>query len=256
LILGPDFGQTNGWKPSAFVFIAFKQQVLGRLNELKTTLYLRDLNNELNAFLTGSNPSANLWDITLKHYKTPLAAARIIATLFQDTSPQMLHIGFLQLSQAQGQQHFEGNKELLARVIGTMNLFLEYNRDDFREFFYPRGGNREFFNRNIYHYYVPMYLAMQLKEEGWSFNTAYTSPFMLTLSYEFVTSSSDYRYVLKDPERIDPVKQLGTLKDIFAAHAGVNFGLNQAVSKSFFHTMKTSFGRSTKEGVSLLLRRW
>ena len=119
-------------------------------------------------------------------------------------------------------------------------------------FFYPH-PLREHLNRNIYHFYVPLYLAMALEAEGRPRKYALAAPMMLTLTYEFVTMAQDYRYLMKDPARVGAKNNLHTLKDIFAGFSGANFGIGKIIPGSFFSRVSESFGHSTQEGVSLLL---
>jgi len=130
-------------------------------------------------------------------------------------------------------------------------LILDYSEDNFSTLFYPKtlGLN---LNRNIYHFYVPLYLAMQLRSEGFSQRAAYLAPLMMTLSYEFLTTASDARYVLKDPPQLDAFEGMGKLKDIFGGHTGAVFGVGRN-NEVDFNTFTESFSRSTREAVNLLI---
>lgn len=252
IIFSNDLDQN--WKPKSFVFVAFKKNFLQLMRSPKTTEYLNDLNQQLYKFLVHEKEKINIWNITKEHYKTDFQAALVIATLFQDTSIQKLHLAYLEKSQIQGDRNFLSNKELLGRVIDTINLVLDASDNQFQEIFYPN-HIAKYLNRNIYHFYVPLFLSMSLKNNGTPNYFSYAAALMLTLTYEFVSSSQDYRYLLKDPERIDTYSQAGfwKLKDIYAGHCGSHLGSTGINCSIDFNTLRERFARSTKDGVSLLL---
>lgn len=245
----------EGWKPSSFVFVAFKQNFIALLAQPKTAVYLNDLNQQLYQVLLGQRSHLSVWDLTRAHYKNDYLTALVIASLFQDTSMMKLHLAYLEKAQTRGNQQFQDNKELLGRVIDTVNLLLDRDEDFFRELFYPKEVARNL-NRNIYHFYVPLFLSMSLKKKGVPTELAYSAALMLTLSYEFVTAGSDYRYLFDDPESINPdsVAGLWKIKDIFGGYCGSNFGVRGMSFRTDFENIKEAFARSSEDGVRLLLR--
>ncbi len=243
-------GPNNNWTPSSFVFVAFKGHLISLLNNQKTGPYLKDLNQQLYDYLTGQKEKLNVWDVTLAHFKTPYMAAMVMATLFQDTSLRKLHLAFLERGQISGNQYFGSNKEMVGRVIDTINLILDSSEDHYRKLFYPEEVVKHL-NRNIYHFYVPLFLSMSLKREGLYTQFAFTAPLMLTLSYEFITASNDYKYLFQDPESIH---SLGKIKDIFGGYCGANIGVRGMNFNKSFEIIKESFARSTEDTVHLLLR--
>lgn len=242
----------DSWSPDAFVFIAFKKTLISTLSDPRTTVYLDEIKQGLNDFLTGADPKFNIWDKTLAFYKSPLAAARVIAALFQDTSIIKLHLAYLEKTGVRGRMAFDTNRDRLAKVIDTINMILDYSENNYRSLFYPR-SLREHLYRNIYHFYVPLYLSMALAAERVPARYALTAPMMMTLTYEFITIAPDYRYLLKDPERLDAVKHVDTLRDIFAGFSGASFGLGKIVVPGMYVLMNESFTRSTEDGVNFLL---
>ncbi|MCM2348934.1 MAG: hypothetical protein NDI69_02865 [Bacteriovoracaceae bacterium] len=242
--------RNNNWTPSSFVFVAFKTNLISLLNHPRTAAYLKDLNQQLYDFLTGAKSDLNIWDVTLKHFKSPYMTAMVMATLFQDTSIKKLHLAFLDRSSVRGSALYQSNKEMVSRVIDTINLILDVSDDNYRKIFYPKEIVPHV-NRNIYHFYVPLFLSMSLNREGISPQFSYTAPLMLTLSYEFITSSNDYRYLLQDPEVIT---SLGKVKDIFGGYCGANIGIRGMNFYKSFEIIKESFARSTEDSVELLLR--
>lgn len=238
--------------PQAFVFVAFKKNLLELLSQPQTALYLKSMQDQLTKHLLGE-AEVNIWELTLRHYRSRLTAAKVIATLFQDTSMAKLHLAYLDRNRIGGNASFSANKELLSRVISTINLVLDYNEDSYQDLFYPKEV-RKHLNRNIYHFYVPLYLAMQLTHEGFNSTFAQIAPLMMTLTYEFVTTGKDNRYLFNDPPRLDPQIYQHKLRDIYGGYSGARFGTGQKIHPDFFLRMQDSFARSTTQAVKLLLR--
>lgn len=240
------------WSRESFVFIAFKKKLIDILSDPDTSIYLDKMRLGLSDYLTGANPQFNIWDMTLAYYNSPLLAARTIAALFQDTSTVKLHLAYLERVRPQGRMAFDSNLERLSKVIDSINLILDYSEDNFRSLFYP-SPFREHLKKNIYHFYVPLYLSMAMAAGGMDLEHALMAPMMLTITYEFITLAPDYSYLLRDPERLDPVQTASTLRDIFAGYCGANFGIGKNISPDFFVQMRESFAKSTADGVELLL---
>jgi hypothetical protein len=234
--------------PDSFVFVAFKQQLIANLSHPKTHIYLDDLNQKLYAYLVDDSVSVNIWDFTKKYY--PNDAAMMMATFFQDTSATKLHLAYLEKAKIQGNSDFEENKELLSRLIDTINMILDRPNEDLGKLFYPKEVAAKF-NKNIYHLYVPLYLTKKLMQEGVKAESAFSATLMLTLTYEFITAASDYRYVLTDPSKITDEN---TLQDIFEGYAGSALGAFKDKFGHNFENVRSRFKRSTKTGVELLLK--
>lgn len=238
------------WTPGSFVFVAFKKNFIALLNTPKTQVYLKDLNEQLYKYLTGEIKNLNIWDLTLRHFNSPYLASMVMATLFQDTSTKKLHMAYLERAQIRGNALYQNNKEMVSRVIDTINLILDLSEDNYRKLFYPP-EIYEHLNRNIYHFYVPLFLSMSLAREGVPTQFAYSAALMLTLTYEFITSANDYRYLFEDPQTIT---SLGKLRDIFGGYSGANIGVRGMNFNKSFVIIQESFARSTKDSVELLLR--
>lgn len=241
------------WRPSSFVFVAFKKDFLEILESPNTAQFLRKANEELSIHLINRTSSANLWNLALKHYGNKYRAAQAMAVLFQDTSAQRLHIGYLYLSNSiRKSPVFLQNQELLERLLHTISMILDYREDDFQTIFYPRELKEEL-NRNIYHFYVPLYLAMKLKRLGVQDKYAIMAPFMMTISYEFITYGKGADNLYSDPLIIT---REGTLKDIFGGYCGANYGLYNNNFKRSFPEMKRNFSRSTHLAIDQLFRQY
>ncbi len=235
--------------PESFVFIAFKKNTIDLLNKKEIGTYLQFIQDKLTRFQTGADPvPANIWDSTVHYFGSEKVATKVMAALFQDTSANKLHIAYLERSNTRGSVYFEGNKELLSQVIDTINVIMDSSEDHYRSMFYP-SKLMNFINRNIYHFYVPMYLASGLRDAGVSPLQSATAPIMLTLVYEFITSARDLTYVLNDPA---VVTNRQSLMDIFAGYSGARMGAG--LGFLFRESVEDAFGRSTSSGVTLLLK--
>ncbi len=244
----PPWNPNNTWTPSSFVFVAFKTILIDLLSNSVTEVFLDDLNEELYRFISGTKRELNIWSVTKKYFQTDHDAARVMAALFQDTSSRKLHLAYLETAGTEGSEQFQSNKELLSRVIDTINLVLDLSEDNYRMLFYPRELQQDL-NRNIYHFYVPLYLAKALAASGQPEDIAFAAPLMLTLSYEFVTASQDYRYLFSDP---DSVTLVSKVKDIYAGYAGTKLG-TRGMGFIPFENVRSAFERTSREGVTLLL---
>lgn len=251
IILTDNKTEPNGtWNPRNFVFVAFKNNLIQLLSNSKTNTYLYDLNQELYKYLVGEKQSINVWNITRAHYQSDYMTSMVLATLFQDTSMMKLHLAYLERAQTQGNNSFHSNKELLSRVIDTINLILDASEDNYRKIFYPAEVQANL-NRNIYHFYVPLFLAKALAREGVPANLAGNTALMLTLSYEFITSANDYRYLYSDPAT---VTSLHKIKDIYGGYTGSSIGVKGMNFYKNFEVIRASFERSTEDAVMLLLK--
>lgn len=237
------------WAPSSFLFVAFKQKLITLLSDEKTKTYLYDLNQKLYEYLLNDKEEFNVWELSKKHFDNDYSAAMAIAVLFQDTSTLKLHLGYLDHTRPTGTEMYESNKELLSRVIDTINLILDTSEENYRKLFYPDEIQNDL-NRNIYHFYVPLFLAKALERDKVSKNDAFTATLMLTLSYEFITSSGNYKYILKDPEKIENTH---TVRDIFGGYCGSMIGIKGLHFDRSFRELESSFATSTVSGVELLL---
>lgn len=242
--------RNDSWRPDSFVFVAFKSNLIRLLSNPDTTAYLERLNQALFQHLYGAPINFNLWNFTKSYYTTDYMSSVILATLFQDTSNSTLHLAYLEKSGIQGNYYFEKNKELLGRVINSINLFLDSSDQSYKSFFYPQGVHQEL-NKNIYHFYVPLYLSLELQKWGVDKKQAFIAPLMLTLTYEFITSSSDYRFLLTDPENITSVPKV---RDIFGGYSGASFGVKGSNYYKDFSFIKNTFSNSTSSAVQFLMR--
>lgn len=238
------------WSPKSFVFVAFKQKLIKLLEDPKTKSYLLHLNEELYRFLLEGKEKVNIWALTKKFYATDLEASEAIAVLFQDTSRMKLHLAYLEHMRPKSGEIYEQNLELVARVIEAINLILDTSEEYYRQLFYPEEIQKHL-NRNIYHFYVPLYLSRALHQQGLKSDYAYKSTLMLTLTYEFVTTSKGYENIYFDPKTIEDKNDL---QDIYGGHCGSVLGAFGAHRYQSYKDVQDSFQRSTTDGVELLLK--
>jgi hypothetical protein len=229
--------------PQAFIFIAFKTTLIELLEKKSTTLYLNDVLLKIR--------DENLWEVTLQHYKTPKIAAQVMAAMFQDTSHTKLHLAYLQKSVKNPSERFVSNFELLDQTIDTINQVLDSNPEYFQALLYPPGVKTDL-NKNIYHFYVPLYLGHALLEAGATQEMSYIAPMLMTLTYEFVTASPDYRYLFSDPTKLDAKQFSWKIKDISAGHQGAAMAVGKKNVKNL-EFLKKSFSTSTVKTVKAML---
>jgi hypothetical protein len=241
----------ENWAPRPFVMVAFKKNLIQLLSSDRTRHYLQQLKRKLNRYLLDEEPDFNLWSFTLKHYNSPLEAAKVMASLFQDTSSTKLHLSYLETTDVQGSVIFQENKHLLSKAIDTINMVLDHSEKSFLKLIYPK-ELKVSLNRAIYHFYVPFYLSMSLQKQT-NAPGAMKAPFFLTLSYEFITASMDYRYLYSDPEKLDPIKYEWKIKDIYASYLAINMNAPDKNLQSL-RSIKESFAQSTSMAVKALLK--
>jgi hypothetical protein len=250
VLLNPDstpqlLDQNN---PKSFVFVAFKNQLKQLLNREDTNAYLQMINSKLTRFMTGEDPvPANLWTASVAFYGSEKFAITSLATLFQDTSINKLHLAWLERSNTRGNEFFTENKELLSRVIDTINFIMDSAESHYRTLFYPPSV-QGLINRNIYHFYVPYYVTMKLIEQGMKRTHALMGPLMLTLTYEFMTSAPDLRYVFQDPPKVSQQSKM----DIYGGYAGGRLGAERPLAS--FRDVSAAFDKGTTQGVAALLK--
>jgi len=238
------------WTPKSFVFVAFKSDLLELLEMYQTSTFLEGLNAKLNAYLIGSDKTFNVWEYTLKHYNGHVpSAAKAMAVLFQDTSPAKLHVIYLEKKPRYRSTIFNKNFELLTQTLSTIDMVLDMTDKTNQRIFYPREFN-DLMNRSIYHFYVPLHMAQKLKAQGVEEHLAFTAPFLLTITYEFITAGKDERYFFEDPEKLEDVEKI---KDIYAGLSGAHFGALGTPSVFNFKDLKQAFFSSTRQGVEQIL---
>jgi hypothetical protein len=243
---------SNSWKPEAFVFIAFKKNFLELMKSPKTGKYLQKLNEELSAVIFNPTHKFSIWDFTIKFYGSEELATTVIASLFQDTSMLMLHVQYLDYIKYPGNNTYQANRTDLIQVIQLINQILDTSEDNFGHLFYPKQFQNKL-NRSIYHFFVPLYLAQTLKSHGFSTLMSKTTPFMLTLTYEFITASEGYDYLFNDPAYLDSRKHDWKLKDIYGGYCGSHFAMKEKSFKNF-SDMSSRFDQSTVNSVKFLLK--
>jgi hypothetical protein len=242
----------NAVAPGSFLFVAFKQLLINSLSDLKTQQYLEKINADINGYLTGEIRQFNLWNSSVQFFKSKKLAARAIAVLFQDTTHARLHLAYLEKAKIRTGAQFESNKNLLNQTIDQLSTLMDLQDQKYIQLFYPDGVKSPI-NRNFYHFYVPFFLGQQLAESGVSARMSTIAPLLMTLTYEFVTSADDYRYVFADPETINKSENW-KLKDIFAGYQGSALSCKKSSTPlKSFQFLEDNFSISTFETVKALL---
>lgn len=235
---------------AAFIFVAFQKSLIEKLNKEETGKYLALIAQKFEEQAYSSLTQFNLWELTLNFYSgNEEKALSTLAILFQDTSTAQIHLEYLARRDVEGSRFFEPNVSHLARVIELMIRSQEEQPEIFNELAYPAGLSSQF-NNNIYHFYVPWYLSLRLKRIGISERFASIAPFMLTSTYEFITSKKDLSYLFLDPKQLS---QPWILKDIYAGFVAARLGQGVGRGHRTFTQVQDFFSKSTALAMESML---
>jgi len=179
-----------------------------------------------------------------------LQAVSVMAMLFQDTSEAQIHLEYLARRRVEGSRFFDPNVSRLARVIELMARLQEEQPALYNELAYPPGTGSSF-NNNIYHYYVPWFLAATLRAQGSQPRAAGIAPLMLSATYEFITSGEDYSYMFFDPKQLTSA---WTIKDIFAGTSGAHRGSKTGKPAPALLSVMPLFHQNSKSAMMELLK--
>jgi hypothetical protein len=207
-----------------FVFVAFKRQLLQRLNDPRTHDFLTALNAGLEHQERRSQAAhaTNLWSSTVHSFGAQ--AAGVLAILMQDTSAAPVHMEYLARHDSQEGRFFTPNLLLLGRALEQLHERREADPAAYARFVYPTDLPQTY--NNIYHFYVPWHLAEELVTRGHAPRYAAIAPFLLGVTYEFITAGADLRYLLADPATLSSQWKA---RDILAGHAGALCGTQRTV---------------------------
>ena len=245
--------ESTSWKPDRFVFVAFKKNFIEILRSPKSSIYLDELNGHLNKKIYQPSYDFNVRDFTIAFYKSEAVANMVLAALFQDASPLMLHVQYLDFQKIPGNKVFQENKVKLVQVIQLVNQIMDQSEQADGKLFYPKELAASLY-KNIYHFYVPVYIAQTMKSMGYTTAAAKTIPFMMTLTYEFITASEDYTYLFADPDFLNPKEHDWKLRDIYGGYTGSRYGTGTKSKMNTFSEMSSRFAKSTLTAVKALLR--
>ncbi len=246
-----DVKEEDHWETGSFVFVAFKENFYKLLELTTIQTYLLGINEAFYGFFN-DNFSFNLWDYTLKYFKNNEdIAAHVIAILFQDTSPLKLHIEYVLQKEKNPSKYMSKNLKILSEVIDNFNFAADTDIKRYKAAIFPKHllSNR---NGSLYHFYVPMYLSVKLQKKGYSKRYSSIGAFMLTLTYEMVSSNpkSWKTYIWNDPEN---VTSSWKVQDIYQGYSGAMMGTKQTQKMKNFETAKSYYKQSTKKGTQYLL---
>lgn len=230
----------------AYNLVVFKQKLVELLRLPSTGVYLQTLAQQWQDSQRGSDHRFNLWDFTVNHLGKADSALELLAVLFQDTTLPPSHLEFLARENIPATPHFLSNLGHLNQLIEMMAQLRETRPELYKQRVYPPqlGGQ---LNSNFYHLYVPWYVAKSLQRRGLSARDAAVPPFMLAATYEFITSGSDYRYLLSDPKTMT---SSWTVQDIYAAELAVSR------SPSSFNDVLKLFAQQTRAAMQSIVSRF
>lgn len=247
-----------GHAPSAneiptFVLIAFKKELISLLNNEKTSDYLAGIKSGLIALTNpDSQVKENIQATTERFYPGDKEfAITAIGALFQDTSEAQLHLEYLARQNINGSKFYAKNFGLLKDLINYMTFFNQNNPDLYQRYFFPNALLGKV-NAGPYHYYVPMALAIKLKNGLYPNRYARMAPFLLNTTYEFISLSKGFTYFLTDPQKLDS-SRMGTIRDIFVGFVGALAGTDTKIPLLDFDQIVQAFNQSTYSGMKILV---
>ncbi len=241
--------QEPNWETGAFIFLAFEKAFMQMMHSETVANYLKALTKEFAKFHY-ENFDFNLWDFTLERFKgNAELATYMIAVLFQDTSNKMLHIEYAQRMVEQKTEFFQANLNRLRSFIQIMLTMNEANPEKFIQTVFPR-HKLSFRNYSLYHFYVPMYLAQRLKAKGYSAQVAGQTAFMMTVTYEMISTDSNYKkYLFNDPLKITSEWKI---RDIFQGYEGAMMGAG--IKSNSYGFASLYLKESSLKGIRYLLK--
>lgn len=86
-------------------------------------------------------------------------------------------------------------------------------------------------HRFLHHFYLPAYLASEMKRTGSTNAQAFFSAFLLNTSYEFVKIDAGFgthRWPFHDPKAFDPAADTERLKKLYTGYVGALWGIGRA----------------------------
>jgi hypothetical protein len=239
------------WETGSYVFIAFRS-AFKKLLQLRTiNVYLSKVNEALYDYYRPEF-NFNLWDFTVKFFNAREDVANyVIAVLFQDTSRVKLHVEYAYRKMQDLNKLSKANLDKLSETIDNFNFVLDNNPKKFLKTVFPK-HMQENRNTSLYHFYVPMYLTRSLRKKGWSARASASTAFMLTLTYELVSSdpNDNKRYLFNDPIKVtSPWK----IQDIYQGYSGAMMGAGLSNKRKSFNYSRNYFPQSTMKGAKYLL---
>jgi hypothetical protein len=242
---------------SAFVFL--HPELLQIINSPTGKNFLTALSQKISETYSTQKPFA-LWDFTLSHFKGDTKAAiRHLATLFQDTEPTNAQVRWLL-------QTGEGDASQLQGLL----MDLDYLGKKKLIQYFP--ASVESSREALYHFYIPMYFASQLKFHYTKKDMAFLTSFLFNARYEFrqIWETShpqdkvnhdvagglarrkalveDLIAHLKGPiAPFNPELEKGNFEDLYLGYAGAIMGLSGEFTKADSDAFRKSFAQDPLE---------
>jgi hypothetical protein len=236
--------------------VVFRSDLLEILNQQTTYLFLDKARNAFtSSYIQGEN--FNLWELAVDTYSDKKEALRVIASLFQDTSPALVHLDWIQIqideSKMEPSRLFLANFELLVEVHLILKDWGNYvaRKPDSIKLFPESYENLDTVENNqLYHYFVPALMAQKLRDKGNIKEVSFLVPFLLNYLYEILKGKKLLKKAFVEPQNIEGQK---TLSDIYMGFAGSFYGAYSEPSNLGASQFVEEIERQPKEFLNDLL---
>ncbi len=207
--------------------IVFRSDLVELLNQKDTYLFLdRARAAFTSSYIKGEH--FNLWELALNTYTDRNNAIKALATLFQDTSPALVHLDWLQIQLDEGtlepSQVFLANFDLLVEIhliLKDWGNYVARKPEGISLFPSSYKNVSHVVNNQLYHFYVPALMAQKLVDLGHIEEVSFLAPFLLNYLYEILKGEHVLQKAFREPQLIEGQK---TLSDIYMGFAGSYFG--------------------------------
>lgn len=195
----------------------------------------------------------NLWDTVLQksgndHQKT----LKFVAEAVQDVSTGVSHLGYLANLYEQGGVSETSVQGTNLEAAGTFINLYQANLEGAKSFSaYPTiDGLVPRVDRSLHpylhHFYLPAFLASELKRLGQPEDAAFFAAFLLNTGYEIVKMDAGLgqsRWPFHDPKPFDPKAYRERLKKIYTGYVGALWGIGQERKAKSLEKFSEDFAR-------------
>ncbi len=103
---------------------------------------------------------------------------------------------------------------------------------------FPDVKGAKYLSPLAHHFYTPAYLALKLKQRGYSKEVAFHAAFLFNSSYEFIKldkKMGTQRWPMQDPLPFNPVKYSLQVQKIYSGYLGALYGVGMSDKALNFH---------------------
>lgn len=252
--------QLPGEKRTYSTIMVFIEEFKSLLQQPLTLSYLEKLNSDLESSFYGLD-TFHLLQTTQIYSKDQSEVLQKIAVLFQDNSTTQSPRYWLMANPI---EKWSQNVPLTKKIVEKYEKVMDQLHDNYwaemghlgqkentSSDLYPKNmaQQQSYINGQLYHYYVPAYLAHKIKAKGHGPKQAFFAPFIFNYLYEVGFGASLLQRAFTEPKTITDEK---TLQDIYSGYAGALLGAGLSpltqTARDVFYILK----KSPKEAVNAL----